>query len=128
MPTFQTVVSRSLKTTDATFESLVVADDAMSLSYRVSDTDDPDAITEQVAAVAAAYLLAVRDGSGRTELTVELYEEDASVPVASYCIDADWARACVLGDVDREDYFQRVLDTLATRQQRMAGKVEFAEA
>ncbi len=128
MPTFQTVVSRSLETTDATFESLVVADDAMSLSYRVSDTDDPEAITEQVAAVSAAYLLAVRDGSGRTELTVLLYEEDASVPAASYCIDADWARACVLGDVNRRDYLQRVLDTLASRQQRMAGKVEFAEA
>lgn len=128
MPTFQTVVSRSLETTDAELESLVVADDAMSLNYRVTNTDDPDAITEQVAAVAAAYMLAVRDGSGRTELTVQLYEEDASVPAASYCIDADWARACVLGDVSRRDYLQRVLDTLASRQQRMAGKVEFAEA
>ncbi|MFB6178180.1 MAG: hypothetical protein ABEI77_00470 [Halorientalis sp.] len=128
MPTFQTVVSQSLKTTDAEFESLVVADDAMSLSYRVPDTTDTDAVTERVAAVAAAYLLAVRDGSGRTELTVELYAEDASVPAASYCIDADWARACILGDISRQAYLQRVLDTLASRQQRMAGKVEFAQA
>jgi hypothetical protein len=128
MPTFQTVVSRALETTDAEFQSLVVAEDAMSLSYRVPDTDDAEAVTEQVAAVATAYLLAVRDGSGRTELTVELSEADATAPAASYCIEADWARACVLDDVSRQEYLQRVLDTLASHQQRMAGKIEFAEA
>jgi hypothetical protein len=128
MPTFQTVVSRALDTTDAELESLVVADDAMSLGYRVPTMDDVDGVTERVAAVGAAYLLAVRDGSGRPELTVHIYTDDASVPTASYCIDADWARACILGDISRREYLQRVLDTLASRQQRMAGKVEFAEA
>lgn len=127
MPTFQTVVSRSLETTDAEFESLVVADESMSLGYRVPDIDDADAVADQIAAVAAAYLLAIRDGAGRPELTVQVYEEDGSVPAASYCVDADWARACVLGDVNRTEYFQGVLDTLASRQQRMAGKVEIAE-
>jgi hypothetical protein len=128
MPTFQNVVAKALDTTDAELESLVVADDAMSVGYRVPTTDDDEAVTEQVAAVASAYLLAVRDGAGRPELTVQIFADEASVPTASYCIDADWARACVLGDIDHSEYLQRVLDTLASRQQRAAGKVSFVEA
>jgi len=128
MPTFQTVVTESLETTEAELESLVVADDAMSLGYRLPTTKDTDAVKEQVAAVASAYLLAVRDGSGRPELTVHIYGADAAVPTASYCIDADWARACVLGDIDHSEYLQRVLDTLASREQLAAGKVSFVEA
>lgn len=128
MPTFQKVVAKALDTTDAELESLVVADDAMSVGYRVPNIDDEDAVTEHVAAVASAYLLAVRDGAGRPELTVQIYADEASVPTASYCIDADWARACVLGDIDHSEYLQRVLDTLASRQQRAAGKVSFVEA
>lgn len=127
MPTFQKVVAKALETTDAELESLVVADDAMSVGYRVPNTDE-DAVTERVAAVASAYLLAVRDGAGRPELTVQIFADEASVPTASYCIDADWARACVLGDIDHSEYLQRVLDTLASRQQRAAGKVSFVEA
>ena len=128
MPTFQTVVSRALETTNAELESLVVTDDAMSLGYRVPEPEDTDTVSEQVAAVSAAFLLAVRDGAGRPELTVHIYTEGASVPTASYCIDADWARACVLNDIDRREYLQRVFDTLSTRQQLAAGKVSFAEA
>ena len=128
MPTFQTVVTESLETTDAELESLVVADDAMSLGYRVPTTEDTEAVKEQVAAVASAYLLAVRDGAGRPELTVHIHVADASVPSASYCIDADWARACVLGDISHSEYLQRVLDTLASREQLAAGKVSFVEA
>jgi hypothetical protein len=128
MPTFQTVVTESLETTEAELESLVVADDAMSLGYRVPNTDDTEAVKSQVAAVASAYLLAVRDGAGRPELTVHIYGAGASVPTASYCIDADWARACVLGDTAHDEYLQRVLDTLASREQLAAGKVSFAEA
>jgi hypothetical protein len=128
MPTFQKAISKALEVTEAELESLVVAEDAMSLGYRVADTDDPDAVTERVAAVAGAYLLAVRDGAGRPRLTVHIYAGEASVPTASYVIDADWARACVLDDVSHSEYLQRVLDTLASRQQRAAGKVEIAEA
>ncbi|WP_299269895.1 hypothetical protein [Halorientalis sp.] len=127
MPTFQRAISNALEVTEAELESLVVSDDAMSLGYRVEDTDDPGAVTEQVAAVAGAYLLAVRDGAGRPQLTVHIHSGEASVPTASYVIDADWARACVLGDVNHSEYLQRVLDTLASRQQRAAGKVEIAE-
>ncbi|SEO87311.1 hypothetical protein SAMN05216388_102171 [Halorientalis persicus] len=128
MPTFQKAISRALDVTEAELESLVVADDAMSLGYRVTDTDDPDAVTERVAAVASAYLLAVRDGAGRPQLTVHIYAGEAAVPTASYVIDADWARAAILGDVSHREYLQRVLDTLASRQQRAAGKIEIAEA
>lgn len=128
MPTFQTVVTEALETTDAELESLVVADEAMSLGYRVPSTGDAAAVKEHVAAVASAYLLAVRDGAGRPELTVHIHVADASVPTASYCIDADWARACVLGDSSHGEYLQRVLDTLASREQLAAGKVSFVEA
>ncbi|SDF83457.1 hypothetical protein [Halorientalis regularis] len=128
MSTFQTAVNESLAVTEAELESLVVADDAMSLGYRVPSTDDRDAITEQVAAVAAAFLLVVRDGAGRPELTVHIYEGDALVPTASYCIDADWARACILGDSEHSEYLQRVLDSLVSREQLAAGKVSFVEA
>lgn len=128
MTTFQTAVARALETTDADLESLVVSEEAMSLGYRVPVDNDEDALTIQVAAVAAAYLLAVRDGSGRPEVTVHIHSADASVPSASYCIQADWARACILGDSSHEQYLQRVLDTLATREQRMAGKVSLVEA
>lgn len=127
MPTFQTVVTKALETTDAKLESLVVSDDAMSLGYRVPDTNNEDAVMERVAAVGAAYLLAVRDGADRPELTVHIHVEDASVPTASYYIDADWARACILGDITHREYFQQILDTLASRQQLAAGKVSFAE-
>jgi len=127
MPTFQKVLTKALKTTDAELESLVVADDAMSVGYRVPTVDNDDAVTEQVAAVASAYLLAVRDGAGRPELTVEIFTGDVQVPTASYCIDADWARACVLDDVTHSEYLQQVLDTLATREQRAAGKVSFVD-
>jgi hypothetical protein len=128
MSTFQTAVNESLEVTEAKLESLVVADDAMSLGYRVPSTDDREAVTEQIAAVASAFLLAVRDGAGRPQLTVHIYEGDAPVPTASYCIDADWARSCVLGDSEHSEYLQRVLDTLASREQLAAGKVSFVEA
>jgi hypothetical protein len=128
MPTFQTVVSESLDQTEAELESLVVAEESMSLGYRVPDTSNTDAVTEQVAAVAAAYLLAVRDGAGRPELTVHIYADGASMPTASYCISEDWARAVVLEDTTHEEYLQRVLDTVASREQLAAGKVSFAEA
>lgn len=128
MTTFQTAVGRALETTDAELESLVVAEGAMSVGYRVPTAADDEALTEQAAAVAAAYLLAVRDGAGRPKLTVHIYERDAAVPTASYCIEEDWARACILGDSGYTQYFQRVLDTLATREQRMAGKVSIARA
>lgn len=128
MPTFQTVIEKTLETTDAELESLVVAEESMSLGYRVQETADTEALTERVAAVAAAYLLAVRDGSGRPELTVHIYVGDAPVPSAAYCIDADWARAVVLGDTSEQEYLQRVLDTLASRQQLAAGKISFVEA
>ncbi|AQL41804.1 hypothetical protein BV210_03320 [Halorientalis sp. IM1011] len=128
MPTFQNAISKALDVTEAELESLVVADEAMSLGYRVADTDDPDAVTEQAAAVASAYLLAVRDGAGRPELTVHIYSGEASVPTASYVVEASWARAAILGDMAHSEYLQRVLDTLASRQQRAAGKIEIAEA
>lgn len=127
MTTFQTAVEGALDGTDAEFESLVVAGDAMELGYRVPTMDDGKP-AERAAAVAAAYLLAVRDGAGRPELTVYVYDGTTTVPAASYCIEADWARACILGDSDYEQYLQRVLDTFATRRQRMAGKVSVVEA
>ncbi|WP_335999581.1 hypothetical protein [Halorientalis halophila] len=128
MTTFQTAVNESLEVTEGELESLVVAADAMSLGYRVPTLDDREAVKEQVAAVASAFLLAVRDGAGRPELTVHIYEGSAPVPTASYCIDADWARSCVLGDSGHSEYLQRVLDTLSSREQLAAGKVSFVEA
>lgn len=126
MVTFQTVVSEALDATDAELESLVVAEEGMSLDYRVRDGADTEGITERVATIASAFLLAVRDGAGRPELTVHVYRGEDSIQAASYCIDADWARACVVGDVDRSEYLQQVLDTFASREQRAAGKVSFA--
>ena len=54
MTTFQTAVTRALETTDADLESLVVSGAAMSLGYRVPADNDDEAMTNQVAAVAAA--------------------------------------------------------------------------
>ncbi|MFB6166047.1 MAG: hypothetical protein ABEJ31_12875 [Haloarculaceae archaeon] len=128
MATFQTAVERSLERVDGELESLIVTPEAMALSYRVPDADEGDGLADSVAAVAAAYLLAVRDGAGRPELTAHLYVGDSPAPTASYCVDADWARACVLGDIDHREYLQRTIDTLASRQQRAAGKVSIADA
>lgn len=128
MATFQAAVERSLAATDAELESLMVSEDAMSLSYRVPAAGDAEQSARRVAAVGAAFLLAVRDGAGRPELTAQIYVGESSVPAASYCIDADWARGCVIGDLDHDEYLQRILDTLASREERAAGKVSFPEA